>query len=329
MKSQILEDIDQSQAAEHLETLNSGNKTADAGAIHRPPSVEPAPVAPQPRIDPDMRTWATERHFKARAAAAERADNGARDKVPGPGMDARDDPAGAGMHTEVPQAGAGMHTADPLAGADAEADWLGEQLLAGPTWFDRWGRRAITWSAGLAATVLVAGSGLWLYKESKVDNTLAMLAANARTETQASTSPPVPAPQPPPVASAPLADAATGTAPDPATAASLLADAQAPLAVPALNPSLITEALASEETPVRAAPPVLASASPSKKTRMFSQRPRARAPTPPPVAAAESKSRRAGQFAETLRQCRALGYHATQCMKRGCTITKFGLACKG
>jgi len=33
--------------------------------------------------------------------------------------------------------------------------------------------------------------------------------------------------------------------------------------------------------------------------------------------------------AETLRQCRAAGYHATKCMQRGCVATKFGLACRG
>jgi hypothetical protein len=37
----------------------------------------------------------------------------------------------------------------------------------------------------------------------------------------------------------------------------------------------------------------------------------------------------AGQLADTLKQCRALGYHAAQCLKRGCTTTRYGLACKG
>jgi hypothetical protein len=33
--------------------------------------------------------------------------------------------------------------------------------------------------------------------------------------------------------------------------------------------------------------------------------------------------------AETLRQCRAAGYHASQCMRRGCVATQYGLACRG
>jgi hypothetical protein len=34
-------------------------------------------------------------------------------------------------------------------------------------------------------------------------------------------------------------------------------------------------------------------------------------------------------LAETLRLCRAAGYHATACIKRGCEATRFGLVCRG
>jgi hypothetical protein len=34
-------------------------------------------------------------------------------------------------------------------------------------------------------------------------------------------------------------------------------------------------------------------------------------------------------LAETLRMCRAAGYHATACLKRGCEATRFGLVCRG
>ena len=34
-------------------------------------------------------------------------------------------------------------------------------------------------------------------------------------------------------------------------------------------------------------------------------------------------------LAETLRLCRAAGYHATACLKRGCEATRFGLVCRG
>jgi hypothetical protein len=32
---------------------------------------------------------------------------------------------------------------------------------------------------------------------------------------------------------------------------------------------------------------------------------------------------------ETLMQCRAHGYDARQCIERACTMTRYGLACKG
>lgn len=37
----------------------------------------------------------------------------------------------------------------------------------------------------------------------------------------------------------------------------------------------------------------------------------------------------AGTLAETLRLCRAAGYHANACIKRGCEATRFGLVCRG
>jgi hypothetical protein len=47
---------------------------------------------------------------------------------------------------------------------------------------------------------------------------------------------------------------------------------------------------------------------------------RAPAPAPKPVR---------NDMEETLRQCRAAGYHTTQCIERGCQATKYGLACRG
>ena len=32
---------------------------------------------------------------------------------------------------------------------------------------------------------------------------------------------------------------------------------------------------------------------------------------------------------ETLMQCRAHGYDARQCIERGCTMTRYGFACRG
>lgn len=40
-------------------------------------------------------------------------------------------------------------------------------------------------------------------------------------------------------------------------------------------------------------------------------------------------ARRPDRLSETLRQCRIAGYHAAQCLQRGCAATRHGLACRG
>lgn len=59
-------------------------------------------------------------------------------------------------------------------------------------------------------------------------------------------------------------------------------------------------------------------------------------PLPPPAPLPLRKtsrpptaSRRPNQLSETLRQCRMAGYHAAQCLQRGCAATRHGLACRG
>jgi hypothetical protein len=80
------------------------------------------------------------------------------------------------------------------------------------------------------------------------------------------------------------------------------------------------------DTPALAAAPEPATRKPSQlPVRPASIRPRHQAFAPPVAAETEHTS----QLADTLKQCRALGYHASQCLKRGCTTTRYGLACKG
>ncbi|MFC0252158.1 hypothetical protein [Massilia consociata] len=54
-------------------------------------------------------------------------------------------------------------------------------------------------------------------------------------------------------------------------------------------------------------------------------------PAPRPVAppAPPAQPPAEGALSETLRLCRAAGYHATACIKRGCEATRFGLVCRG
>jgi hypothetical protein len=189
--------------------------------------------------------------------------------------------------------------------ASQETDWIGKQPEDESHWFDRWGRRAATWSAGLAAAVMVAGGGLWLYNESQVETTLAVLAKNSIPARQVRASPAVPAPA-----------AATPSAP-------------APEALPELKP-------APPDTNMQAAPPLAETAartappeapvqpSPPEQERI-SPKPFLKAPSP----RADPESIRARQLAETLKQCRVAGYDAEQCVQRRCLMTRYGLACRG
>ncbi|NML62631.1 hypothetical protein HHL21_16415 [Massilia sp. RP-1-19] len=157
------------------------------------------------------------------------------------------------------------------------------------SWFERWGRSAAAWSGGLAAAVLVAGGAAWVYNDSKTSQALSVASAALDT------------PLPAYVTRAPI-----GPVEPIAVQASelppLAIDFQA--AVPDFSPA-----------------PVAAKRS---RVRAIAKVPR-RTPPPAPDPAAIRQS----QKAETLRQCRAAGYHAGQCIKRSCVATPYGIACKG
>ncbi|MBQ5950298.1 hypothetical protein KBW98_22660, partial [Massilia sp. ST3] len=98
------------------------------------------------------------------------------------------------------------------------------------------------------------------------------------------------------------------------------------------TPTPVVRKPASKKTPVRS----VARRETPRASRLERPPPRT---APPAVVRAEAASPQAparadtppadGALAETLRQCRAAGYHATLCIKRGCSATKFGLACRG
>jgi hypothetical protein len=47
------------------------------------------------------------------------------------------------------------------------------------------------------------------------------------------------------------------------------------------------------------------------------------------VAAAKATPSPGQRREETLRECRALGYDARQCVQRACSMTRYGLVCRG
>ncbi len=244
-------------------------------------------------------------------------------------------------------------------------------------WFDRWGRYA-AWAVCLLLVVMFAAGGLWMYRESKIDGTMALLATKTAPLPPAATA--VPA-APPPAAVSLGSDAlrqpdtvapATAIAPEAAAApAPAAAPEVAPDVAPDMAPDVAPEAAPApaSSVPGRAAPAAKAAKAdtPSEKLVLLPAEPaaaekqpnasvsrevaqvttqpalaarapvKARAPaspkrTPAPAVKAETApapASRGNDMAETLRQCRAMGYHSTQCIERGCYTTKYGLVCKG
>jgi hypothetical protein len=187
-----------------------------------------------------------------------------------------------------PRSDSGFADGGTPASESAETEWPGNPPAKEPHWFDRWGRKAAMCGAGLAAVCIVAGGALWLYNESKVERTLAVLAQNS-----------IPARQPGPGATPQMnvtlsEESIRAAAPLPATA------------IPSALPDDLVQPPPPEKNRVRLKPPLKAQNAP-----------------------AEPETIGRSQLAETLRQCRIAGYHAEQCVQRKCSMTRYGLACRG
>lgn len=131
----------------------------------------------------------------------------------------------------------------------------------------------------------------------------------------------------PPAADAPAPSTAlapvAATKPAAAVKEEAVAASPKPKAQTPPKPKAQTPAKPKTQTPPQ---PSRAAAVPAKETRQREPvRQVARASAAPkeaPLGAEDSLS-------ETLKACRAHGYHATQCIKQGCSMTKYGFACRG
>lgn len=196
-------------------------------------------------------------------------------------------------------------------------------------WFDRWGRTAAIWLAVLLTALLLSGTGMWLYNENKLDTTLQVLAKAPIPARQAKLAP-VPA-QAQSQAPAPAPAEAASTA----AAAAIASEPQRPSPGPAQVPELPAPpapagggaATGVAPAPAADAAAPVAAAAPSTPTRAAKKGAPAQAREQERLAAA--KAGRGEQLSETLRLCRAAGYHAARCVQLGCEATKYGLACKG
>ncbi|WP_075791433.1 hypothetical protein [Massilia putida] len=216
--------------------------------------------------------------------------------------------------------------------AEAEADWLAARLRddaardGTPAWGSVWKRRLVTWSIAGGLLAAIAAGGLWLYEENRVDGALVVVAntspapvaasgAQAFPTGSAAAVPAAPAP------TAPVAAETVKPLPEPEIAAA---------AVPAPAPAAETpppDDASRTVVPVDVNPPRRTSRpASSARKRAAAKARRAQAREEPPVAATPSPRQRRE---ETLMQCRAHGYDERQCIERACTMTRYGLACKG
>jgi hypothetical protein len=208
---------------------------------------------------------------------------------------------------------------------DIEAEWLAarlrEQAAAreAPAWTSMWKRRLVTWSIAGGLLAGLAAGGLWLYEENRVEDALVVVANTS------------PAGQPP--AGQPFA---TGSPPPAPVQTAVAPEAVKPVPAPPPEPvAPVVEDKAPEPVaaapvdvtpPGRAARTSTAGKRPAEKKRTTVKTRRPPAQDAPPVAATPSPRQRRE---ETLMQCRAHGYDARQCIERACTMTRYGLACKG
>jgi hypothetical protein len=209
-------------------------------------------------------------------------------------------------------------------------------------WFERWGRRAATWAVGVVGLTAVGSGAFWLYTETKLDDTLALVADHSPAP---SVHMPVPSPASAPVAAQPVAPlagaAASGTSAAPFKGEADASMPAAPLQRTAGAPPSVAPAQqaaddtsetplpqsAQEQPHVSVAPSLTESPRRAKRNQVSPQPPATAATTR--VARAEESSNSTDQFSETLRQCRAAGYHAELCLQRHCVATRHGLSCRG
>ncbi|OON62875.1 hypothetical protein B0920_05435 [Massilia sp. KIM] len=338
MKNQLLEDIGANDSAPN------GNPRARLAG--RRPATPPPDPAPRPKV------WRERQNASAEETRAPR-----QERPPEPPPEPPPSP-----FTASPS-----FSADFSSFASQEPD-LSIQLPEEPVpWTERWGRKLLGWSIATAAVAAIVGAGWWIYGDTQVESTLALVADQSPAPTTPAPVLPAAPSTSAPVASAPVSNAPAlsgpavsdpalsgpvpaaptvaapanemATAPQPA-AASLDAGEEA-IAGAAGAAGAAVVAAAARKAVGDPAPPAPRSA-PVKKTPRPAARPAqpparrelaavrtaprvvAERPAPPPAAPAVQDS-----LEETLRQCRAAGYHASMCLKRGCTATKFGLACRG
>ena len=229
-------------------------------------------------------------------------------------------------------------TSARLPSAADEIYWHARRRRAVPTqrkaaiWNRFWPRRLAAWSIAGGLLAGLAAGGLWLYEKQPAAGARVVAATPAPARTS-----PAPAAS---VASSRQQSIAPATTPPVQPAAAMdivrpVPDAPAAAAVPAspapVDADRTVKTVEAASTPAtEAEPPRRAARQPvTARKRPAEKAPRARTRDPAPAAhvAAEPSARQ--QREELLMQCRAHGYDERRCFQRACTMTRYGLVCRG
>ncbi len=194
------------------------------------------------------------------------------------------------------------------------------------------GQRYFLWAACLLALVMLIGGGRWWYEKRTDAGSPALIADAAKEKPQAGNA----VPRQARAAKAFTAGAGDNVRVTPPTPAILPSPAVPPLVM--LDPEPPAAAKLEQRTPAAAgrvareaarksepAAKRAAAAPAANKARREPVRQLARAS----AIGTQSPSGPDTTTAALLRACRERGYHAAQCIKRGCSVTEYGFACRG
>jgi len=240
--------------------------------------------------------------------------------------------ASAQARTEGETTAAPITAATPKPYFASEPDWLVELMRQDADRADaqqragQWRRRVCTWTVAAGVLATLAAGGFWLVEDRRIDGALVVV---AETTPPAASAPAAPAPGTPAISAKTTPEKGAPSAAAPAAPSLTTGDAIAPgvARVPAspmfTRPPLeVASPVATADAAADAARPAPQPAVPGRERKANPGRAEAKQ-----VADRESSERHRRE--ETLLQCRALGYDEAQCVKRGCVMTRFGLACRG
>jgi hypothetical protein len=273
---------------------------------------------------------------------AAQADSAARERVPAPHPDdttllraPADERAPAAPRNTTPRAVAPDARTAPMLEKVAAPFPAAVDTPVSP-WRRLWKRRVVAWSAAGALAAVVGGGAGWLYAGSRAErvpvaeNTVPATATRgaqvyAAREPAVTVKAPPTAPAPEPIqAPAPSPVAPVDTVkPPPPTEPEVKPAPPAP--VPAVAPAASRSVATVDLDPPKRAARHAAAAAARKRAAAKARREATQEDVRPVKTEPSPRERRE----ETLMQCRAHGYDERQCIRRGCSMTRYGFACRG